>query len=66
MGSKIDFLAMAKVLAQRPMVDNAGRVTRHGRRQSDRLMDHTMARLEKGGQVPAEVVAFRRKVKGRD
>ena len=32
MGSKIDFLAMARVLAQRPMVDNAGRVARHGRR----------------------------------
>ena len=66
MGSKIDFLAMAKVLAQRPMVDNSGRVTRHGRRLSDRLIDLSMARLEKGGQVPAEVVPFRRKDKGRD
>ena len=54
------------ILAQRPMVDNAGRVTRYGRRQSDRLMDRTMARLEKGDQVPTEVVALRRRVKGRD
>jgi len=66
MGEKIDFLATARVLAQRPMVDNAGRVTRRGRRQSDRLMDLTMARLKNGAHVPAEVVAFRRKVKGWD
>jgi|CXWK01.1.fsa_nt_gi hypothetical protein len=66
MGSKIDFLAMARMLAERPMVDDAGRVTRYARRRSDRLIDLTMARLEKGSQVPAEVVAFRRKVKGPD
>ena len=66
MGSEIDFLAMAKMLTERPMVDNAGRVTRHARRRSDRLMDLTMARLQKGSQVPAEVVAFRCKVKGPD
>ena len=66
MGSNVDFLVMARVLAQRPMVDNVGRVTRHGRRQSDRLLDLTMARLEMGGPVPAEVVAFRCKMKNRD
>lgn len=65
MGSKIDFLSMARVLAARPMVDDAGRVTRYGRRVSDRLLDLTVARFEKGGQASAKVMEFSRKVTAR-